>query len=195
MLSGTSSLEPRLARYWFGEVFFFFLYLASRSSGKRGRVVQTAGAWLCLSWGQIIWVASVVMRATCLEEGTGFFELGSWCAEDRMAGIWGLEGKKKYLPRRPWSSSEGVRDRVELRASLLAQLWWLTVVRWGADSPETIRCSVQTPELKLTDAGSKLFTKSLLNMMLWVLANKQTLSKARVSFQGETPKCRLDLFL
>lgn len=34
------------------------------------------------------------------EEGIGFFELGSWCAEDRMAGIWGLEGEKKVSPQK-----------------------------------------------------------------------------------------------
>lgn len=40
---------------------------------------------------------------------------------------------------------------VELRISFFAQLWWLNMMVWGEGIQETIRCSLQTSELMLTD--------------------------------------------
>lgn len=142
-------------------------------SGLRSDNLRSQCGWW---WGQPI-----------SEEGRGFFELGSWCAEaDRTAGIWGLEGKKqKVSPQKAAQQLWQRRERVELRGSLLIQLWLLSVLVWGAGIQEALICSVQTSELMLTDAHSYSQNLSWSPCYEYLLIKPS--SKAELCFQGETP--------
>jgi len=98
-----------------------------------------------------------------------------------------------YLLRSQCSSLEEKREG-RISASFLAQLWWLSIAGLGAIEG-TIRCSVWASKCMLTDADTYSWNVSWI--MLGRLANENSdlFNKAKVSFQCETPKCRLDIFL
>lgn len=84
------------------------------------------------------------------EEGRGFFELGSRCAEEDG---WHLGTRRKNIsPQKAVEQLGRRRERVVLQLHFL--LWWLSVEGLGAGIQETIRCSVWASEQMLTDADA-----------------------------------------